>query len=272
MVSTAGSLIDDVGWLMREISASVIEPRFAALGKGDVRFKSPGEVVTIADEEAEDVLRRGLSELIPDAVVIGEEATSVDPGLLSALSGERAWLVDPLDGTANFVAGSTCWAVMVALVERGETSVAWIWRPADGLLLVAERGSGATCNGVALTHFSRPRPVSDQRGAVLTRFLDEATADRVASNRHRFAQVTAGSKCTGVDYPMLVEGALDFVLYWRTLPWDHAPGVLIAQEAGACVRRLDGSHYRPDQTSNGLLAAGDVHTWRTTRDALLGQP
>jgi fructose-1,6-bisphosphatase/inositol monophosphatase family enzyme len=120
-----------VALLLQEVGAECTQPRFAALRDGEVRFKAPGEVVTIADEEAEKILSRRLGEIRPKAVVIGEEAFSAHPRLASELSNELVWLVDPLDGTANFVAGSTDWAMMVALVEGGLTCAAWIWRPAS---------------------------------------------------------------------------------------------------------------------------------------------
>jgi fructose-1,6-bisphosphatase/inositol monophosphatase family enzyme len=73
--------------------------------------------------------------------------------------------------------------------------------------------------------------------------------------------VTNGRLCAGVVYPLLAEGDIDFVLFWRTLPWDHAPGVLLAEEAGVTVGRLDRTPYYPTQTSVGLLAAADTFVW-----------
>lgn len=140
--------MDKVGEILREVSAEAIEPRFDALRETDVRFKSPGELVTVADEEAERQLKMRLGELIPEAVFVGEEEFSGGSGLAQALRSEQIWLVDPLDGTANFVSGSPQWAVMVALVWGGETSAAWIWQPAAKLMYRAEVGAGATRNGV----------------------------------------------------------------------------------------------------------------------------
>lgn len=81
----------------------MIEPRFAALASMDVRAKAVGELVTVADVEAEGLLTRRLTDLLPGALVVGEEACAADPTLLEGLGAAQAWLVDPLDGTANFV-------------------------------------------------------------------------------------------------------------------------------------------------------------------------
>ncbi len=104
------NLMDKVGDMLREVSEEAIEPRFEALREADVRFKSPGELVTVADEEAERQLKTRLRELIPEALFVGEEEFSGGSGLEEALRSEQIWLVDPLDGTANFVSGSPLWA------------------------------------------------------------------------------------------------------------------------------------------------------------------
>ena len=262
--------MDRVGDVLREVSALAIEPRFETLRDGDVRVKSPGEVVTVADVEAEQLLKARLGELVSDAVFVGEEEFSDGAGLQEALHEERVWLVDPLDGTTNFISGSPLWAVMVALVSGGRTSAAWIWQPAAKVMYQAESGAGATRNGVAIARPRAPTEATDLRGAVLTRFLDRPTAERVEANRGRFASVSAGTGSAGIDYPMVTEGQQDFVMYWRTLPWDHAPGALLVAESGGYVRRLDGSPYSPRQEAAGLMAAADPDTWQVVRDALLG--
>ncbi len=272
MAPSSDNLMDEVGRVLQEVSAEVIEPRFEALRDGEVRFKSPGEIVTLADEESERLLAVRLGQLVPGAVMVGEEQFSSGPGLADALRHRQVWLVDPLDGTANFVAGSPMWAVMVALVRQGMTCASWIWQPVAGHMYQAERGAGATRNGRTVVCGRAASKVADLRGSVLTRFLDETTTDRVDRNRHRFAAITPGTSSAGIDYPLLVDGGQDFVMFWRTLPWDHAPGALLVEESGGRVRRLDGNEYAPRQTSSGLLAASSPETWQEVRDALLGEP
>ncbi len=200
--------------------------------------------------------------------MVGEEACSADGSLTEALLGERSWVLDALDGTPNFIAGSSHWAVMVALVEHGSAVASWIWRPADDRMYLAERGAGATCNGQTLRRQVAPTDPGQLRGAVLTRFLDDKTAAAVQRNRHRFGPICGGHRCAGVDYPLLAEGAIDYLLFWRTLPWDHVPGVLLVEEAGGTAKRLDGSAYRPGRAALGLLSAADDATWERARGLL----
>ena len=229
----ATNVFDDVAAIVREVSAEVIEPRWGALGQDEMSSKSPGEVVTVADEEAEALLTARLKALWPPAAVVGEEACSARPELMEVLASERAWLVDPLDGTANFVDGSPDWAVMVALVENGTTLACWIWQPVTQLMYIAEFRNGAVRNGEPLPGEGSSRRPSEMRGAVLTRFLDQGTAALIAGNTHRFAAIRPGRACAGCEYPAVAEGEEDFALFWRTLPWDHAPGVLLVSETGA---------------------------------------
>lgn len=250
-----------VAELVREASATAIEPRFHALGAGEVMEKSAGELVTVADREAEALITAGLEELDPGVPVVGEEGVAADPSRMKGLATSRAWLVDPLDGTANFVRGTNDWAVMVALVVDGETEASWIWQPLEQQMYAAQRGGGATCNGQRLVTAPRARSESDLTGAVLTRYLDDTTRVRVGRNIGRFGTITAGRHCAGVEYPALIAGTTDFALFWRTLPWDHAPGTLLVREAGGVAARPDGTPYQPGPGGVGLLVAADRATW-----------
>jgi fructose-1,6-bisphosphatase/inositol monophosphatase family enzyme len=267
-MSHGADLMCQVATILTEVSAEVIEPRMSHLEDGEVQTKSPGELVTVADMDAERLLTQRLSGIFHDTPVVGEEASHADPALLDALRGERAWLVDPLDGTANFVAGSTDWAVMVALVEWRATVCSWIWQPAAKRMYMAERGGGAVCDDRPLRLAPSTPWASELTGRVHTRFLDDSMKEAISRNRKHFGQVFEGRGSAGVEYPSLAEQEQDFIMWWRTLPWDHAPGVLLAEEAGATVRRLDGTHYDVSQTTTGLLVAVNEVVWAIARPIL----
>lgn len=254
-------MIEEVSAAIRAVAVEVILPRFDALESAEVEEKSPGELVTVADREAEVALTAALRRFLPGAPVVGEETCAADPRRLAGCSAPQAWLVDPIDGTTNFVSGSPEWAVMVARLDHGEPVASWIWQPVAERMYVAERGSGADCNGVSLRCGRRPAEAAALRGAVLPRFLDAVTAAAVARNRHSFSSITDGKRCAGFEYPAIVEGEEDFAVFWRTLPWDHAPGVLLLEEAGGWAARPDGSPYRVGDDGVGLVAAADAETW-----------
>jgi fructose-1,6-bisphosphatase/inositol monophosphatase family enzyme len=109
---------------------------------------------------------------------------------------------------------------------------------------------------------------AEWRGVLRTRYmpaeLRSAALDGFAAAGIGHSEVTA----SGVAYPMAATGELTHALYWRTLPWDHAPGALIAQEAGLVVGRLDGSEYRPWDARHGVLTATDQRVWDVVRGSL----
>ena len=261
--------IDAIGEILREATETAIVPRFRALGDGDVEEKSPGEVVTVADREAEALISDGLRAVLPDVPVVGEEAVAADPSLLDALATEPiAWLVDPLDGTANFAKGDPHWAVMVALVRDGAPVASWMYRHTDQRLYQAERGSGAWRDGIRLRCVASEPTLAILRGSVLARFLTDDERARMVPRFGEFAAVTGGYLCAGYEYPAIIEGDQDFALFQRLLPWDHAPGVLMLTEAGGVAQRPDGRAFDLDHIQRGLLLASSPDTWTAVHDIL----
>ena len=243
--------------LIQDVAAQVITPRFRSLRSEQVMEKNPGDLVTVADREAEAIIAAWLRERQPDALIVGEEATAADPGLLDQLGdAPHAWLIDPVDGTKNFVHGRTDHAVMVAELRSGECVRGWIWQPEYELAYVCERGAGLTRNGEPVT---RPAPEIDPAS------LRAVTSRPDQEGRHGTLQFGRTAWCCGVDYPMLAEGRVDAIAYSRGLPWDHAAGSLFVEEIGGVVRHLDGSRYLPGtaHTSVGgqLIAAASPQAW-----------
>lgn len=264
-------MIDAVSQILREAAALDILPRYRELRDDEIHEKSPGELVTRADRDAESRIGRRLAALLPGSRVVGEEAASADPTLLRDIDRGAVWLLDPLDGTRNFVHGREGFAVMAALLRDGETTMAWMLSPLCDRMHVAELGAGARIDGRPIPAASdHPRPASALRGAVLTGFLPNALRERVARNARHVAEVLPGRQCAGEEYPLVATGAQDFVMFWRTLPWDHAPGSLFVREAGGHCARPDGTPYRPAGPGEGLLVARSTEDWQALRDALLG--
>jgi fructose-1,6-bisphosphatase/inositol monophosphatase family enzyme len=263
--------VDAVRALVEHVAATVVAPRFRALATGEVHAKGADDVVTVVDHEAEVLLTEGLTALAPGVPVVGEEAVAADPRVLDALEGApRAWVVDPLDGTRAFVEGSPDHAVMVALVEQGEAVAGWICLPAHGRTFVAERGSGAWVDGHRVV---RAAPDPDAlRGAVAVWAMDAETRRRVegGSPQLGLGAGTAQRLWSGWEYSRLATGERDYLGYWRSSPWDHAPGAVLVREAGGVSRFFDGNEYLPVAAGGPLLAAADAATWHTVHGVLGG--
>ena len=255
--------------LLREAAIREILPLWQNLRQHQVEQKKPGDLVTVADRACEEFLSRELSSLLPGSLVIGEEAVHHNVSSMIALDSPRpVWVIDPLDGTGNFAAGKGPIAIMVCLVQQRQTLAAWIFDPVEDTMLQAERGAGALLDGDSITTRAHDLGVSGIRGALSTRYLPEELRSCAATGARQMAE-TVASGCAGYDYRALVRGDYQFVFYYRTLVWDHAPGVLIAEEAGARCARYNGSDYKPVQEGVGLIGASDPETWKTVRNLLV---
>ena len=249
-----GLSTDAVLDLLREVAAEVITPRFRSLAAGEVMEKNPGDLVTVADREAEVLITASLTAAYPDAVVLGEEAYAADHSLMDRyLAAEHAFTVDPVDGTKNFVHGSPDHAVMVAETVGGETVRAWIWQPEHQVAWVAERGAGTWRDGKQVRTVPVPDDGEPQGVTSMWAMRDQRLGD--------LPPMRLSWVCCGVDYPRLVEGAADYILYARSNPWDHAPGTLLVTEAGGVVGHPDGSAYGPRSLRPGLVVAVDRTTY-----------
>lgn len=255
--------------LMRVVAAEVIMPRFRALAADDIAEKSPGEIVTIADREAELRLFDGLAALGPGARIIGEEAVEQDPGLLDRVGEGRVWLIDPLDGTGNFAAGRQPFGIMIALVDDGVPLESWMLDPVSGRLCHARRGQGATCHGVPVR--SRGTRSVNPIAALGTRFLSAERRAQVHLTAEQSFDLVPIPICAAESYPRLALGANDIALFQRILPWDHAAGALFLTEAGGKVTHWDRTPYRVGGDGVGVLCAASERLWHTAADVLLGQ-
>jgi fructose-1,6-bisphosphatase/inositol monophosphatase family enzyme len=262
--------IDRVSGLLREVAADEVMPRFGRLEARDVERKpnlgDPEDVVSAVDRAVEARLSSALTALLPGSGVVGEESTDATPATRDLLRGPGwVWVIDPLDGTRNFVAGDERFGIMVALVRAGRTCAGWIYLPARAQLYVAEDGAGAYAGGVRMAVAGRAP--SARRGALFTSFMPDALRMYVElACEGRFAR-QACSRCAAVDYPSVADGAIDFLVYYRLHPWDHAAPALFLSEAGGVVVHPDGRPYGPlDADETTIVAASadlaaDVSGW-----------
>ena len=249
---------DKIARLIRSVAAAEIMPRFNNLRQTDIREKKPGDLVTAADEAAEEMLTRLLQEYLPGSLVVGEEAVSADASVLDRLKdGRPVWVIDPVDGTSNFAKGNDQFGVYVALVQGGVTHYAWAYDPPRDRMAVAGLRAGAWLNG---SRISLAAPGADMKQLVGQ--CDGATAERFDTVRPLFKELVKSGCCLH-DYMNFFTGRAQFVAHVDfTTPWDHASPVLIAGEAGACVAVDNGVPYDPSRRRSAFtLAAPDKEWW-----------
>lgn len=250
---------DAVLTLLQETAEEVINPRFRALAEGEVSSKThPGDLVTVADQEAEVIITAALRAAYPQALVLGEEAYAEDAGLLEQFrAADHAFTVDPVDGTRNFVHGSPDHAVMAAEVRDGRTVRAWIWQPQHGAAYVAEQGSGLWCNGTRVPALGRV-PEDPARWDVRT-----SARRMLGTMLGPVGPLELTWVSCGIDYPKLATGACEALVYRGTMPWDHVPGSLMLAEVGGFVGTTEGEAYGPRSRPGGIVGAAGEDVFRT---------
>ena len=254
--------------LMRQVARDVVMPRFRNLAADEIAEKAADDFVTIADKESELRLSEGLSAILPEAGIIGEEACAADPAILDCAGEGLNWIIDPIDGTGNFAAGNPPFGIMVALADAGTTLAGWILDPLTGRLCHALLGGGSHIDGQAVRakESGGDLPIA----ALAVYFMTaEERADIQRRAEGAFAVVDI-PRCAAEQYPRLVLGQNDVSVFARTLPWDHAAGTLFVNEAGGCCQRLDGTPYVIGDLRRGLLGASSPRLWEQAARQLFG--
>ena len=222
---------------------------FAALSSLEVRRKGPSDFVSAADVEAEAAVRSVLAAGHPDYGFMGEE-TAFTPGA----DPTRTWMVDPLDGTTNFLRGLPLFAVNIALEEAGAITAGVTFNPITGDLFTAVRGGGAFHNGVRM-HVSAASSLTESVLAVGIPFAAKPRHDRFIAEMTRLTPHVAGIRRLGaaaLDLAYVAAGVFD--AYWEhaTNAWDIAAGAILVTEAGGVVTGSDGA---PFDARNGHILA-----------------
>jgi len=246
--------------MIQRAADQAIMPRYQTLSADQIDAKSPDDLVTIADREAELILAEGLAALLPEATIVGEEAAHARPALLARLGEALCWIIDPIDGTNNFAAGKPPFGVMVALAQAGETIAGWIFDPLTRRLCHAHRGQGAYLGDQRLT--ARASGAKVPIAAISRMFIDQTRRDGLIQHIAPHYTLIDIPRCAAEQYPRLVLGENDLALFERTLAWDHAAGVLLVNEAGGKAARLDGRPYRVSEAHlPGLIGASSPALW-----------
>jgi myo-inositol-1(or 4)-monophosphatase len=206
------------------------------IGRFAVREKGPSDLVTQADWASQEAIRQIVLGAFGDHGFVSEEAEGPPD-----FSAEYCWVVDPLDGTTNYVHQMPHYAVSVALLHRGRPIVGVVFDPVHGECFSACRGRGTTLNGQPI-HTSGVRAVSQALAAAsfaAKTHMPSAEIDHfVAALLNCQAVRRTGSAALNLCY--VAAGRLDAFWALSTKAWDVAAGALLVEEAGGIVTRLDG--------------------------------
>ncbi|NIZ15040.1 inositol monophosphatase [Phaeobacter sp. HF9A] len=246
--------------MVRETARAEILPRFRNLPASDISAKASAiDLVTVADEAAEERMSREIEAILPGAVVIGEEAVSADPATLARLpEAEVAVILDPIDGTWNFANGLATFGVILAVTVRGQTVFGLLYDPVMDDWVQTSLGGGSwfasPSRAPERLQVAPERPLSEATGFIPHYLYPKErqpalTAGMIAGNR------VSSLCCSCHEYRLMAQGRADFVQACGMNAWDHAAGVLATLEAGGHAQLSDGRAYAPTLTEGELTVS-----------------
>jgi len=216
-----------------------------------VSLKGPGDYVSQADRRAEQIVHAELSRARPDYSFLMEES-----GAIEGADGQHRWIIDPLDGTTNFLHGIPIFAVSIALERQGQLVAGVIFNPAMDELYTAERGGGAFMNDRRLRVSARRNLIDAVIGTGVPH-LGRGHHPTYLAELAKVMGETAGIRRMGaasLDLAYVAAGRLDGFWEDALSPWDIAAGILMIREAGGFVTDLEGGQ---DMLENGCVLAGN---------------
>ncbi len=227
-----------------------------------VSLKGPGDYVSQADRKAEKIIREELMKARPTYGFLGEESEEI-----VGTDGAHRWIVDPLDGTTNFLHGIPCFAVSIALERNGEIVAGVVLNPATDELFTAERGGGAFLNDRRLRVAAR-KNLSDAVVGCGVPHLGRGNHGKfLIELRHVMGEV-AGMRRLGaaaLDLAYVAAGRFDGFWERDLSEWDMAAGILLIREAGGYVSDLDGGTAMFD---TGTIVGGNEYIHKALREVL----
>lgn len=255
------SLLRDCVEIVRQ-SGEIVREHWSQ--PSQVRHKGSIDLVTQTDLAVEAFLKERLGALLPEAGFLAEESSRPD-----AEPDGLCWIIDPVDGTTNFVHRIPQVGTSVALWREGRAELGVVNVPMLEQCFYASRGQGAFCNGSPIA-VSRATALADCLAGTGFPYDFTRRLERVLDRLARVLPCTQGLRRMGaasVDLAYVACGKLDFFYEEGLKPWDFAAGVLLVEEAGGRVSNLTGAPLRFGQTvlaSNGLVHAQAVDLLRPT--------
>lgn len=234
-------VVDQVIQVVRDVARYEVMPRFLRVGK---TRKEDGSLFTEADLACQQMLQQRLPAILPYPV-LGEEMTREEQDALWDANQAGLWVVDPIDGTTNFVNGLPYFAVSVALMVNGVSELGVIYNPVSDEMFYARRGCGAYLNGQRLPLKTVANSMGDAIAAVEIKYLRSGKlAARMGSVAPFGSQRSMGSST--LDWCFLAAGRYDIYLHGGQRLWDYAAGAVILEEAGGRIASLYNDNYWAD--------------------------
>ena len=249
--------IEQIVDIVREASALMVRDGFSVQDKG-----SRENIVTTSDVAVQHFLTERLGALLPGSGFLCEEEDFADT------AHRDVWVVDPIDGTANYARGIENCCISVALVRDGVPSMGVVYSPWRDELYTAEKGCGAFCNGVPIHVSDRPFANGLLFTAMSTYRKDLAlTCSKIIYDLYMECNDFRRTGSAAVELCLMAAGKVDLYFEMRLMPWDYAAAALILREAGGSIVGIDGN-YPPLMQTSMVVAANSQENCQRILDTV----
>jgi myo-inositol-1(or 4)-monophosphatase len=239
------------------VAAGFIRERSIDRSGLSIREKQAADFVSEVDTGAETRIIEVLTGLVPDAAIVGEEMSPT-----ASTAGETVFVVDPLDGTTNFLHGFPAYSVSIGALSEGEIVAAVVLNIPHGNLFTATAGGGAFCDGEPIRVSTIDIPGRALVGTGFP-FKNLEFIERYVKQFERITRAQSGIRRVGsaaLDLAWVAAGKFDAFWENRLAPWDIAAGVLLVREAGGRITDLEGRDIVPAH-SPVVASNGHLHEW-----------
>jgi len=230
----------DIAVEAARLGAAVLLNYWEQLGKDDADLKARNDWVSRADRESENAIVSFIRDRLPNDVVLGEESGKIEAK--HAVAPGRTWIIDPLDGTSNYLQHFPVWSVSIGLMQGDEIVAGVIYEPLRDIFYTAERGCGAFRNGTAM-HVSEQLGVEGAFLATGFPFRAQKFVKSYCAIFHDVISIAKGVRRAGsaaLDLAYTAAGTFDGFFEMHLSPWDVAAGSLLVTEAGGVVSDFSG--------------------------------
>ena len=231
-------LLNRLAELVREVAQTAVMPRFLNTA---VSTKSDGTRLTEADLHAQALFAERLPKII-NCPMLGEEMSADEQHAIWQHAATGLWVVDPIDGTNNFINGLPHFALSVAYICHGRAQLGAIFHPMMQEMFTAERGRGAWLNGRPLPLRHAPKKLNESIAGVEVKYLRSGKLASRMQTLHPFGSQRSMGSST-LDWCYLAAGRYDLYLHGGQKLWDYAAGALIYEEAGGRLATLEGDDF-----------------------------
>ncbi|MDQ6964178.1 MAG: inositol monophosphatase family protein [Mariprofundales bacterium] len=243
--------------IIRHAGQTILLPAFQQHTYGLMQHKTDGSMVTDVDHKSQETIRRHLERLTPSFAFIGEEMEDQRQQSLIDQRAQPCWVLDPLDGTSNFIAGMPCFAISLGLIAGEEAVAGWVYDPiADEMFAALPNDPHLYCNNRTITPQQSITSIDESIGFIDFKRLEHNIAISFITTSPYHSCRNLGS--CALEWAWLASGRAQFIIHGGESLWDFAAGVALANRSGATISSFTGTYpLQRDTLVSSILAASN---------------